>query len=110
MEIAVNRVGAVAILECTGTLDADTVARFKKVVYGLYDEGVVQFVIDGKALAFVDSMGLGAMISLLRQVKEKKGDVKIVNLTDDVRSVFEVTRLHRVFDICPTTHEACHRF
>ncbi|MBI4124660.1 MAG: STAS domain-containing protein [Deltaproteobacteria bacterium] len=110
MKIIVNKKNGVTILHLKGNLDADTVAQFKRQAYPLVEEGCHQMVIDCHTLDFIDSMGLGAMISLLRRVRTHAGDVKICALNKDVHSVFEITRLHRLFDIQPDWQTACERF
>lgn len=110
MDIQVEQKGAVAVLHCTGSLDAETVAQFKRTTQGLCEQGVGQFVLDAQELTFIDSMGLGALISLLRRVRSHDGEVKVSGLTRDVRSIFEITRLHRLFDICGSAVEACQKF
>jgi anti-sigma B factor antagonist len=46
----------------------------------------------------------------MRRVQADRGEVKIASLSPDVRMIFELTRLHRVFDICGTASEACKKF
>ena len=110
MQIEMKKQEGVVILHLTGNLDADSVPLFKKRAYDLVEMGNYSLVVDCKSLQFVDSMGLGAMISLLRRVRVHKGDVKVAALTPDVLSVFEITRLHRLFDITPSWEEACRKF
>lgn len=110
MEIETEQVGNVTVLYCEGSLDADTVTHFKKTANELLERGVTNFVIDASKLNFVDSMGLGVIISLLRRVKQRDGDIKISSLTPDVKSIFEITRLHRLFDICENKAEAIEKF
>lgn len=110
MDIEVKKMDNIAVLNCSGSLGSDNVAGFKKATQALVDEGIVRFVIEGGKLVFIDSMGLGAMISLLRQVKQRQGDIKVVNLTSDVKTIFEITRLHRLFDICKNVQDACDKF
>ncbi|MDO8528240.1 MAG: STAS domain-containing protein [Deltaproteobacteria bacterium] len=110
MLINVKQQGDVAILKLQGNLDADSVAHFKKTAYELADGGKNCMVLDCSALDFVDSMGLGALISLLRRLRTGKGDLKIAALSNDVRSVFEITRLHRLFEITPDWESACGKF
>lgn len=110
MNIDVEKQGDVSILRCGGSLDADSVSGFKKVAYELVDGGSVRLVIDCANLTFVDSMGLGVLISLLRRARSRQGDVKVASLTDDVRTVFEITRLHRLFDICVDSQTAYRQF
>ena len=110
MNINVTQQGNVRVLHCGGSLDADTVASFKKVAYDLVCSGTNQFVIDCSNLTFIDSMGLGVLISLLRRVRQREGDVKVAALSDEVKTIFEITRLHRLFDVCADWNTAVTRF
>ena len=87
MKINVDHQDGVVVLHCVGSLDAETVARFKKVCQALVEEGASRFVIDGAELDFIDSTGLGALISLLRRMKGEQGEVKMAALTPDVHSI-----------------------
>lgn len=110
MNIKADKNGKIMVMKCTGSLDAECVSQFKKTSQKLVEEGNRYFVIDAGGLTFVDSMGLGAIISLMRRVQADRGEVKIASLSPDVRMIFELTRLHRVFDICGTASEACKKF
>lgn len=110
MELQIEQQGTVAIIHCAGSLDAGNVAQFKRATLDLCEQGITRFVLNGHKLQFIDSMGLGALISLLRRVRQQEGEVKVAQLTPDVRSIFEITRLHRLFDICDTPLLACQKF
>jgi len=110
MHIEVEKRGGVSVMHCGGSLDADSIAAFKKVAYDLVDKGSVRLVVDCTNLTFVDSMGLGALISLLRRVRQRQGDVKVAALTDDVKTIFEITRLHRLFEVSADLNTAIKRF
>jgi len=61
-------------------------------------------------LRFVDSSGLGAFISCLRKLNAKGGDLKLCGMSKQVRAVFELVRMHRIFDIFGTRDEALRAF
>jgi len=90
-------------------LDASNSADFKREVAPLLAEAK-SVVFDLSRLRFVDSSGLGAFISCLRQLKARGGDMKLCGMSKQVREVFELVRLHRVFDINGTTAEAVRAF
>ena len=110
MRISVEKLDKVCVLHINGTFDADTVTHFKQKVSQLLGEGCFSIVVDCDKLQFVDSMGLGALISLLRRVRTQKGDLKIAGLNADVRNVFEITRLQNLFEITPDWKAACEKF
>ena len=53
---------------------------------------------------------IGALVGFLRRTRAAGGDVKLAGLTPDIETIFEVTRLHRVFSIHPTVSAALDDF
>lgn len=110
MEIAVEKIGDVAIAELpVEELDAGNAAEFKRDIAPLL-ETHTKLVIDLERLRFTDSSGLGAFISCLRKSNAKGGDLKLCRMSKQVRTVFELVRMHRIFDIFATREEAIHAF
>jgi anti-sigma B factor antagonist len=87
------------------SLETDNVAAFRAAITPLLDKSA-HFVIDLSDVEFMDSTGLGSMLSCLRIVKSKGGSLKICNLTPEVEQLFEMVMMDRVFDIFPTAEEA----
>ncbi|MFO1518463.1 MAG: STAS domain-containing protein [bacterium] len=94
------------ILTPEGRLDAQTVAEFKKTVGGFLKEEEVRIVFDFRHVDFIDSTGLGALISILRKIESKNGSMRLFNLSKEVESIFEITRLHKLFKISPHLEHA----
>ena len=110
MEIAVDKMGDVAVAELlVEELDASNAGAFKSDIASVL-EANTKLVFDLSRLRFVDSSGLGAFISCLRKLNAKGGDVKLCGMSKQVRAVFELVRMHRIFDIYGTTAEAVHAF
>ena len=86
-------------------LDAGNAPEFKEKIQAHLDQNNL-VVIDMQALNFVDSSGLGAMLSCLRSMSNKQGQLKLVGLTKPVRALFELVRMHRIFSIYNTVEEA----
>ncbi len=82
-------------------LDASNVREFRDAIQSLMHERT-RVVLDMAGVKFVDSSGLGALISCLRQANGRKGDFRLCELSRTVRALFELMRMHRVF----TIHEA----
>ncbi len=110
MDIQVDEHGKVKVLACAGRMDAQVSDLLKDRIRDLLDEGATQLVVDMEGLEFLDSSGLGALVSCLRRVKEKKGEIKLAGLRPEVRSIFEITRVSRLFHICETVPEAIKAF
>ena len=90
-------------------LDASNVRELKDTVQSMmHPHGRV--VLDMSGVKFVDSSGLGALISCLRLLNGRKGDFRLCAMSKSVRALFELMRMHRVFNIHDTCEEAVRSF
>lgn len=77
----------------------DEVAIFRAKVNKLIEEGNVNFIFDFNQCDFIDSTGLGVLVSIYKKCAEKNGSIKLRSLNQDVEKLFKLTRLDRVFEI-----------
>ncbi|MAG55458.1 MAG: anti-anti-sigma factor [Planctomycetes bacterium] len=101
--------GIVVVTLAEGTLDAETVKAFRQEVQDQIQPGV-RMMLDLGNVTFVDSAGLGAILSCLRRLNAAGGDLKLGNISAPVRSMFEMVRMHRVIDIHATREDALRSF
>jgi anti-sigma B factor antagonist len=110
MQITSEKVGEVAVARVpVEELDAANAGEFKRDIAPLL-EANDKVVLDLSQLRFVDSSGLGGFISCLRKLNARGGDLKLYGLSEQVRAVFELVRMHRVFDILATRDDAIRAF
>jgi anti-sigma B factor antagonist len=110
MDIPVEQTDGVAVAEIpVDELDASNSADFKRDIASILDR-YPKLVVDMGRLRFVDSSGLGAMLSCLRHLSAKGGDLKLCRMSKPVRATFELVRMHRIFEIFATRKEAAHAF
>ncbi|MGO8756052.1 MAG: STAS domain-containing protein [Gallionellaceae bacterium] len=110
MEIAVDKIDSIAVATVpVDELDASNAGEFKRDMAPVLQANT-RLVLDLSRLRFVDSSGLGAMLSCLRQLSAKNGDLKLCGMSKQVRGLFELVRMHRIFDIYGTKEEAVHAF
>lgn len=69
-----------------------------------------QAVFDLASVAFIDSSGLGVLVSLNRFLGRRGGELKLAGPNRDVYAVFEMVRLHRLFEIHPSLEDALDSF
>lgn len=91
------------------SLDAGNAKEFKRDVLPALN-GRTRVIFEMSGLKFVDSSGLGAILSCLRQLNAGGGDLKLAGMQKPVRALFELVRMHRVFDIYNTREEALAAF
>jgi len=110
MDIVLQQLGEVAIATVpVEELDASNAGDFKRDMAPILD-GHPKVVLDLSRVRFVDSSGLGAFISCLRRLNARGGDLKLCGMSKTVRAVFELVRMHRVFDILGTKEDAARAF
>jgi anti-sigma B factor antagonist len=79
----------------------DEVANIRDKTGKLIEEGQKNFIFDFSECEFIDSTGLGALVSIYKKCVEKGGTVKLKSLKPQVEKLFKLTRLDRVFEIYP---------
>ncbi len=99
MEIIEERVDDVDLLTFKGRLDTNSAKDVKEKINILTKENRIKIVMDMADVNFMDSSGLGSLVASLRSVNKLGGDIKIASLQDPIRVIFELTKLHRVFEI-----------
>lgn len=87
-------------------LDANNSEELKSELNRIFESGSKDLVVDLKEVRFIDSSGLGVLVSGFKNASTRQGTIKLSGLQTQVKSMFELTRLHRVFDIFPTVGDA----
>lgn len=83
--------------------EADT---FKTIIFDLIEKGERKLVIDFSQCDFIDSTFLGALVVGLKRMTQVGGDIRLVGFRPGVRAMFELTRMHKVFDSYETVQDA----
>lgn len=91
-------------------LDAHNSDALKSEMQRLFAEGHKNILVDLKDVRFIDSSGLGALVSGFKNAISHQGNLKLSTLQPQVKSMFELTRLHRVFEIFASSSEALESF
>jgi len=110
MELTAEKIGDVVRVSVPGNhLDASVADEFKHAM-GPLMEGSKKVALDMSGLRFVDSAGIGAILSSLRRLSALDGDLKLCGVTAPVRASFEIARMQRIIDIFDTCEEALAAF
>lgn len=86
-------------------LDSSNFTTFKSEV-DEHASDARRVILDMHSLRFVDSAGLGSILSVLRRLGERGGTLKIVGVTRPVQQLFGLVRLPRIIDMYSTVEEA----
>ena len=107
MEISSKEVNNVLIVELAGEImgGAET-EDFRAMIFDAIEKEMVNVVIDLKKALWMNSSGLGMLVSGLTTIRSSGGDLRLANLSDRVRRPFEITRLGSVFMSYDSVDEA----
>jgi len=110
MQFVEDQVADVTILTPQFTwLDASNVPQFKEAIQPHLAQRL-RVIIDLTPVEFMDSSGLGAMLSVLKRVDAGNGELKLCGMSRKVRALFELVRMHRIFEIYNDRQEAVKSF
>jgi anti-sigma B factor antagonist len=108
--ISTRKQGDVTILlSDVDHLDASNSKQFKQEVQPLIS-GSAKLLLDASTLKFVDSSGLGAILSVLRDLKKQGGDLKIASPTAAIQVLFDLVRLERIVGVYASREDAVAAF
>lgn len=106
MDLVRDKVGNVLVVAPqVENLDASNTKEFRRDIEALIEPNA-KVVLDLTKVNFVDSSGCGAILSYLRQLNTVGGDLKLCGISKSVRALFQLVRMHRIFDILNTREEA----
>ena len=74
-------------------------ALLRKTIRGLLDEQRMKLLIDLGDVDYIDSAGIGEMVTAYTAVKNRGGELKLLNLTKKVKDLLQITKLYTVFDV-----------
>lgn len=111
MKIKERSRDGVAVLELSGKIMGGPDAElFSSTLKSLIHEGIPRVVVDLSKVTWVNSTGLGILISGYTTLKRNDGEMKLLNVSDRIESIFMVTKLHTVFETYKDEDEAIASF
>ncbi len=106
MNITLSRLDDYTVLRLDGRLDLNGSAQLKERIGEISGSPNVNLVLDLRDVSFINSSGLGALVSISRDMRMSNRRMALCNLATYVQEVFEITRLSHAFDIYSTVEEA----
>ncbi len=110
MNFEVSKLRDVTIVEITGQLIVGNRQELKDQVLKLLESGSRKYLIDFRDTAYIDSSGLGVLVSLSKKIRERGGELRLSNLNEDLRTLFELTKLDTLFQIADSRDQALESF
>jgi anti-sigma B factor antagonist len=95
-----------AVLAIHGEADLHAAPELKERLRAAIDRGVTVVVVDLTDTDFVDSTSLGVLLGATKRLREREGEIRLVVSRPELRRIFEITLLDRVFQLHDTREEA----
>ena len=103
MEIKVSQVDEIAIYQVNGEINISTSPDQKK---QFEKQSSKKVVVNLEKVTYIDSSGLATLVEMLKKTRSQGGALGLAGMSDKVKSLFEITKLDKLFLIFPSQDEA----
>ncbi len=100
----------ILICNITGDIDINSSPEVRKTFGELTKTEEKKIIINLKNVSYIDSSGLATLVEILKKTKNYGGKLRLTNLADKVKGLFEITKLEKIFEIYETAEEAMANF
>ena len=106
MQIEMEDKSGVTICRIKNDVDISSSPDVRVYFERLTREKKEKILVDLESVDYVDSSGLATLVEILKNMRTYGGKLKIINLSDKVRGLFEITKLDKLFDIVASETDA----
>jgi anti-sigma B factor antagonist len=100
----------VLVIEVDGQLIVGNRQELKQKVLDALEAGDRKFLVDFTRTGYIDSSGLGVLVSLSKKIRDEGGDLRLAGLNEDLKTLFELTKLDTLFAISDSAQDALSAF
>ena len=111
MTTSTRQVGTVMIVDISGRIElGEESAALRDLVCDLLSKGDKEILLNLGDVHYIDSSGLGSLVNAFTRVRKQGGELKLLNLTNKVSDLMQITKLYTVFDVMNDEAEAVKSF
>lgn len=110
MAFSVTKQDGVTVVDVEGQLIVGNRQELKSRILEELEGGERKFVVDFSQTGYIDSSGLGVLVSLSKKIREQGGELRLSSLNEDLRTLFELTKLDTLFRIADSREEGLEGF
>ena len=96
----------VTLIYLRGFINAHTVRQFEGEIQRAVAGGRFKIVVSCAGLSYIASAGLGAIMGAIEEIRENGGDLRLAEMNDTVRNIFEILGFTHLYRIYPSEMEA----
>ena len=106
MAFQVSKSGDVIVIDVEGQLIVGNRQELKQKILDELDGGERKFVVNFSETGYIASSGLGVLVSLSKKIREQEGVLRLASLNEDLRTLFELTKLDTLFEIAASREKS----
>ena len=106
LELNIRKVGSIPVIDLSGDLDTYTCGKLREAILNLLGNAETRLIIRMAKVNYIDSSGLGTLVGGLRRVSEQNGALAISGASEQLRKVFSITGLNKVFSLFEDDEQA----
>jgi anti-sigma B factor antagonist len=106
MNISRKQDNGIITYQIKGDIDINSSPDIREAFEAAVKEEAGKIIVDLDNVSYIDSSGLATLVEMLKKTRAYGGKLRIANLAPKVKSLFEITKLEKLFDIFDTEQEA----
>lgn len=106
MKITEEKLNDILICKTEGEININTSPELRKAFDEYIQRGIKKVLFDFSQISYIDSSGLATLIELLQRLNKSGGKLNICNVSEKIKNIFEVTKLHKLFKIYEDRQDA----
>ncbi len=110
MRIEIIDYQGIKVVALSGEIDMYTSPTLREELMGLINKRVTPLLVDLKGVSYIDSSGLATLVEMSQRLKKISGRIRLSNMEQKVKNIFEITKLHKIFDIFDLQEQALKDF
>ncbi len=110
MKIQEEKLNDVSVCTVDGEINITTSPELRKAFDGIIGRQEKKVLVDFSRVSYIDSSGLATLIEMFQRLKKIDGRMRFSNLDQKVKNVFEITKLHKLFEIFDNRQSALKDF
>ena len=110
MEITTKDINEIKVIQFQGHLDSNTSQEAEKSLNDLLEKQAKKILVNFEKLDYISSAGLRVLLATAKKLGTDQGEMRMCNMNDVVREVFEVSGFSTIFKVFPTDSEAMSGF
>lgn len=106
MQITQSKHNDYVLVGLEGEVDLNSSPQLRKIFNEIIDKGATKILVNFSKVSYIDSSGLATLIEMMQRIKKSNGRMSLVQMSDKIKSLFEITKLDKLFSIYKTQEEA----